>query len=411
MTPCPTPSIPRVRCWRRSAHVACAALMLALFGCGDQTSQPPAPPKPPGAEVITLQKSAIQGLQVWSPDGARYLINQEDSVGVAQIYIGSVGVDGLTCLTNVQRSGGPKPERFKMQPHWHPSGDWIFLAVERDEYTVPFPFAGNRDFIEGELQCGLWTNLWAMSIDGLQWRRLTDFRSGVPGTADGFTGAAISPDGTKAVWSQVMDGNIFAYYPFGRWELMLADLAIVGGVPVLSNQRDITPAKMSWNEPGNFHPDNRSLLLTGSVEADAQGMDQYILDVVSGQLTNLTNSPTVWDEHGLFSRDGSRIIFMSAYPYRSDPNSSKVLTVRTEFMLMNGDGSGLTQLTHFLVPAYPESSPSHGMAACPEWRPDGRSANLSRLNFPNYEYWDVLFSTAPATATAASAPAAPAGNG
>jgi len=148
---------------------------------------------------------------------------------------------------------------------------------------------------------------------------------------------------------------------------------------------------MHWNEPGNFSPDNVSILLSGSVEKDAQGQDQYILNIKTGELKNLTNSPTVWDEHGVFSPDGEKIIFMSAYPYRADPNTSKTLSIKTEFMLMNKDGSGLTQLTHFLEPGYPEYSKTNGIAACAEWSKDGRSANLWTLIFPNNEYWDIVF--------------------
>jgi hypothetical protein len=157
------------------------------------------------------------------------------------------------------------------------------------------------------------------------------------------------------------------------------------------NQRDITPKGMHWNEIGNIGPDNVSLLLSGSSEKDAQGMDQYILNLDTGELTNLTNSPTVWDEHGLFSPDGEKIIFMSAHPYRDDPRSSKVVSIKTEFMLMNKDGSGLTQLTNFMEPGHPEFSKKRGIAGAPEWSHDGQTVNLSRLFFPNFEYWDIVF--------------------
>jgi len=132
-------------------------------------------------------------------------------------------------------------------------------------------------------------------------------------------------------------------------------------------------------------------LITGSTEKDAQGMDQYILNIKTGALQNLTNSPTVWDEHGILSPDGEKIIFMSAYPYRADRNASRVLSIKTEFMLMNKDGSDLVQLTHFREPGYPEYSSKGGIAATPGWSYDGRSANLSRLFFPDYEYWEVIF--------------------
>jgi Tol biopolymer transport system component len=98
----------------------------------------------------------------------------------------------------------------------------------------------------------------------------------------------------------------------------------------------------------------------------------------------------VWDEHGRFSPNGEKIIFMSAYPYRSDPKASRVLTIRTEFMLMNNDGSNLTQLTHFRSKGYSESDKG-GIAANPEWHPDGRSAALRTLFFPDYVDWTITF--------------------
>jgi hypothetical protein len=276
-----------------------------------------------------------------------------------------------------------------MQPRWHPSGRWISLAVERDKFSAPPVLGWSRKYVEGQLQNGLFTNMYLVSPDGASWHRLSDFQSNVKGVADGFTGVAFTRDGRQAVWSQAVDGNIFRYWPFGRWELTLADFEETDGVPRYTNLRNITPKDMHWNEPGSFAPDNVSLLLSGSVEKDAQGMDQYILNIRTRALQNLTSSPTVWDEHGKFSPDGQKIIFMSAHPYRQDPNASKALSIKTEFMLMNADGSGLTQLTRFRQPGSPEYA--DGIAASFEWSPDGRSAYLARLFFPEYEYWTVVF--------------------
>ena len=131
-------------------------------------------------------------------------------------------------------------------------------------------------------------------------------------------------------------------------------------VPKLSNQKDITPAGMNWNEPGNFHPDGHTLLLTGSTEKNAQGRDQYTLDVRTGGLVNLTQSPKVWDEHGRFSPDGSRILFMSSYPYRSDPKSSQVLSIKTEFMVMNSSGGTFSRLLIFENPDFRSTQKSRG---------------------------------------------------
>ena len=351
-------------------------------------SPSPTAGNPNACNVAKLSKSAVQGLKVYSPGGDRYIINKEDDKGVGQIYVGTTGSAQLTCITCTQAAGGPKPDRFKMQPHWHPSGRWITMAVERDSYKTPPVLGLNRDYVEGQLQNGLWTNMWAVSPEGKNWTRLTDFRS-ESGYADGYTGPAFTADGRKLVWSQAVDGNILSYWPFGRWELTMADFTESGGVPKLSNLKNITPANMYWNEPGNFAPDGVSILLSGSTEKDAEGMDQYILNVLTGKLTDLTNSPKVWDEHGIFSPSGQKVLFMSAYPYRDSADASKITSIKTEFMLMNRDGSNLTQLTHFRTDGYPESS--KGIAANGEWSLDGTSVNLRQLVFPNYVDWTLQF--------------------
>lgn len=76
---------------------------------------------------------------------------------------------------------------------------------------------------------------------------------------------------------------------------------------------------------------------------------------------------------------------MSSYPYRNDPGASRTFGLKTEFMLINADGTGLRQLTHFNVPGYPESFP-HGkgaVAACGMWSPDRSRILAYSLRFPD----------------------------
>jgi Tol biopolymer transport system component len=373
---------------------------MALVGAALQSGEGDA------CTMTGLTRNSVEGIVVPSPDGASYLVNKEDAKGTGQLYRGSSGSTALTCLTCSQQPGGPKPDRYKTQPTWHPSGRWFFVAAERDTYTTPPLLGWNRDYVEGMIRSGLWTDMYAVSPDGTRWHRLTDFRSDVKGVADGFTGPAFTNDGKKAAWSQVVDGNVLTY-TFGRWELILADFQEVNGVPALINRQNITPKGMDWNEVGNFHPDNQLLLLTGSVEKAAQGMDQYLLNIKTNALTNLTNSPKVWDEHGRLSPDGRKIIFMSAHPYRDDPKSSEVLTIKTEFMMMDSNGGNLVQLTHFKTPGYPESN--EAIAANPMWHADGRSAFLRTLLFPNYIDWTVSFKNACGAAGPGTAPQRPTG--
>jgi Tol biopolymer transport system component len=128
--------------------------------------------------------------------------------------------------------------------------------------------------------------------------------------------------------------------------------------------------------------------------SDPQGMDQFTLDITTGRVRNLTNSPDVWDEHGVFSPDGKKIFFMSSEPFKDNPLSHTVLFLKTEFMLMDRDGSHLQQLTHFNTPGYPESNPANqgSVAANGAWNPDGLSISALNLFFPTYQTWSIGFS-------------------
>jgi len=201
---------------------------------------------------------------------------------------------------------------------------------------------------------------------------MTDYRKTATAPSDGFVGTPFSADGKKAVWAEIIDGNIFAY-PFGLWRLYKADFYVSPtGKPSLINKKDITPAGAKWVEPGNFSTDGRRILLSTDIGLkEAQGQDQWSLDVVTGEVRNLTNSPTAWDEHGVYSPSGKKVTFMSSYPYRGDPNSYSPLFLRTEFMLMDSDGGSLQQLTHFNTPGYPESQPAGTVAAVAQFFGDG----------------------------------------
>ncbi len=339
--------------------------------------------------VQQIRPATHGGLTVWSPDGTRYLVNKEDANGIAQIYVGKKG-ESPACITCTDKVNGPSAKKMKMQPRWHPSGRWIVLAAEQESFVKPF--YATPEVVEGWLQSGIWVDMFVTTPDGMNWRKLQDF--GPQNIADGYTGVAFTPDGKKGVWAQIISGNILAYQ-FGRWELMLADFQEVNGMLTIGSIRNITPPDTFWLEPGNFSPNGKDLILTADQgfpnHAQVQGQDQFILDITTGQMTNLTKTPDIWDEHGTFSPDGKKIMFMSSYPYRSNPAMSTTLFLKTEFMMMDSDGSNLRQVTHFNAPGYAESSTAGSVAANGAWSPDGKTFTGLNLFFPKYKSWEIEF--------------------
>lgn len=326
----------------------------------------------------------------YSPDSSKYFVTHQDTIGgVFQIYVGNAGDTTPVCISDTYTNGNccglwrHWKTRNKVMVQWHPSGDFIICGVEKELYPellyVPY------NILLGWIQSGLWLDIWAVKPDGSQWYNLGTMEAGM-------TGPSFTPDGSKCVYAEALDSSNLAVDVFGVWKFKLADFVVdVNGNPSFANTTDISPAGSRWLEPGNFAPDGISLLFNSDIGmTNAEGQDQYILDITNGNVTNLTNSPMVWDEHGVFSPDGNKILFMSSYPYQSDTNSYHTLSLKTEFMLMNADGSGLQQLTHYCDTGYFESY-SLGIAATGFWKPDGTRIYAQTLVFPDYENWFIDF--------------------
>lgn len=356
---------------RRIAAAHAVAIWLALAVAPSVQAADAVDVVDPACRVASVVQAATSYENVAaSPTSDQLVVTRLDAAGVYQLYAGTVGGGEPTqCLTCTAQPGLPRVERNKPMIGWHPSGEWLVVGVEEDRHDLSWaPTSWQR----GLLQSGIWLNLWITDAAGRRWVQVTDFKKGKNGPSDGFVGVAFTPDGKRGVWAEIVDGNIFANH-FGVWRLFIADFVVgADGVPGFARKRDITPAGARWIEPGNFHPDGKRLLISADIGiGEAEGQDQFILDVDSGELQNLTRSPDVWDEHGLFSQDGSKITFMSSYPYRAIKDSHKVGSLKTEFMLMNADGSGLQQLTHFNAPGYPEATGKNTVAAVAQFIGDG----------------------------------------
>jgi hypothetical protein len=148
--------------------------------------------------------------------------------------------------------------------NWHPSGQWLAVGVEEDSYDWSWlPQSLKRGF----LQSGVWMNMWITNPAGDRWYQMTNFGSESGGSSYGYTGVAFTPDGTKAVWAEII-GNVDSADAFGVWRLYEGDFYVGSDrVPHLINKRDITPAGARWVEPGNFAPTDISFCQLTSVSA------------------------------------------------------------------------------------------------------------------------------------------------
>ncbi len=175
-------------------------------------------------------------------------------------------------------------------------------------------FQSNRD---GDFE------IFAMNGDGTAQIPLTD------NTAVD-TDPALSPDRSQIVFRSTRDGNSRIY-------IMNNDG---------TNQRPLTTS--GNNEDPSFSPDGSKIVFKSA-------NDIFVMDVDGQNLVNLTNNAaSAFDVDPIFSRDG-RIIFASNPRTPTNPAS------KSQIFRMNGDGSGLTQLTtaaadHFQPSVSPDGS-------------------------------------------------------
>ena len=105
---------------------------------------------PDAACAVKDVARAPDGLVVWSPSGEQYIVNKKDAAGIYQLYVGNKGSSDATCITCTEAPEQPALNRHKLQPSWHPSGKWIVLAGERDDYKKPI--ISTPELIEGWVQ-------------------------------------------------------------------------------------------------------------------------------------------------------------------------------------------------------------------------------------------------------------------
>jgi hypothetical protein len=312
----------------------------------------------------------------------------KDGAGVYQLHVTNSDGSPGPCLTCSAKPGGPPVDRNKMVPYVEPTGNWVLFTAEWARHA---PYTGEEWQKYLELANGWFEDLWAMSIDGQRFYQLTNYAA-----TDRFAGivsARVSKDGATIIWSKLV-ARPDQIHPHGYFRMFRADF--LGGpdrTPKLTNARDITDPKGTWYEPEDFSPDSSRFAFVSNIESSDTGGDIWELNLATGALTNLTKTPNKWDEHARFSPSGKKIAWMSSYPYDISPLTS--LTTQTELMIMNADGSGVEQLTHFNTPGHVEYNPERNAAGTPQWSKDGTQVIINDLflgrSYPDRRWFKVTF--------------------
>jgi hypothetical protein len=176
-----------------------------------------------------------------------------------------------------------------------------------------------------------------------------------------------SSDGTKLAWGQRLSPDPM---PFGSWELAVGDFTVsAGGVPSVINTKYYTPGvNHYYYEPHSFSLNGQTLFFMGNLQPGQArlGMDIYGLNLATGALADLTNSPEQWNEFPEAMPSGEKLVYMSTTDTNWDPHHFEC-----DLWSMNYDGSDKRRLTFFNDPRSPQYVPG-GICLCdPRWNADG----------------------------------------
>jgi thermolysin len=325
------------------------AVLMALLLAGCESTESPLPRT--AVRVTTVTEDG--GRVAWSHRLNRIAFDRAGNDGYYDVYTMTPDGSDVTCVT-CDRPG--LPARHNGNPAWHPDGTFIVFQAQKEDVTGLV--------VDGFAKPGLGVNndLWLIDTAGRGAWRLTD----VPALQGGVLHPHFSHAGDRLLWSERIGGG----GRFGEWALKIADFRVEGSTPRLGNVRTFQPgAQRRFYESHGFSPDDRQIYFSGNLQPgqDEIHLDIYRMDVDTGALVNLTPDAQVWDEHAHPSPSGARIVWISSRGLSwSDPSN-----LRTEFWMMQADGSAASRLTFFNEPGRAESIPGGAVAADFDWSPNG----------------------------------------
>ncbi len=279
----------------------------------------------------------------WSETKQMLVLDRIGAKGFARIWTMDKTGNNLRCLSC---DSAALPEEHHGNPAWHPSGKYIV-------FQVTDPKVANRAMSKTKLYrlytspgAGTNNNIWIMTSDGKRVWQITKIKK-----SEGVLHPHFSPDGSKLLWAQRLNNE----KGIGRWAIKLADFSDQSGEVVVSNITTLTPGNMLWYETHGFAPGGDSIIFTGmpTVGKGANGadFDIYTYNIKTTELKCLTDkSLKQWDEHAHFTPDGKRIVWMSSMGNPQPAWRLNQFSVKTDFWIMNADGTNKQQISFFNAP-------------------------------------------------------------
>lgn len=338
-------------------------LLSALFTCIMLFPSVPAAYPTVSLSVRTIKEDG--GRVDWSHSGNNLIaFDKLGADGYFDVYVMKPDGSDENCLTD---KPGLLPQKHNGQPAWHPSGEYIVFEAEKE-----FHYGSSNWSVPGS---GINCDLWVVTSDGNSFYQLTNLPL-LP--LRGVLHPHFSHDGSKLFWAERLGpGGMW-----GVWALKVADFIVDINEVRLENIRTYQPGSQHlWYESHGFSQDDAKVIFSGNLELgqNETGMDIYTLDLSTQELKRLTTTMVDWDEHAHYSPDGKKIVWMSSMGYSFDPDKMEFplgywgtpADLKTDYWIMNANGSDKRRLTYFNEPGHPEYIGGQAIASDCSWSPDG----------------------------------------
>jgi Tol biopolymer transport system component len=293
---------------------------------------------------------------VWSPDGkkiafasARALDGSDalNTHGTQNVWVMNADGSSPTPLTRLTATISSFVDA---NPVWSPDGKKVVFASAR---ALDGSDAANTNSA---------ANLWVMDADGSNPTPLT--RLTVCCSSSIFT-PVWSPDGRKIIFvsERALDGSDAINAPNGTGNVWVIGADGSSPAPLTRLTGELTDClNPAWSPDGSKIAFHTKRALNGSDFIGANGTDNIWLMNADGSnqiaLTKLTASmPFTLNPNPLWSRDGSKIVFVSSA--RLDGTDFPNFNSTPNIWVMNADGSGIIPLTKLTAAGAGSETPTH----------------------------------------------------
>jgi Tol biopolymer transport system component len=301
--------------------------------------------------TITLWKDSAMGA-IYNVVTKSVAYNKPDKKGNYCIYISDSLGNNEKKLTCSEWSN----ERQQWAEEWHPSGEYLFCYVEKEEYVKEK--GHRRKPVDATPGYGAYTDLWLVKRDGTKAWKLVDTKNNYN---CGIIHSAISADGSLFAWSERIkapkftDMNLAA----GAYVIKLAEF-IFDTVPRFENIKTFQPGSvLAANEVDGISQDNNTISFYSTFESkNLFATPIYTLNIKTGEIKKLTTES--FSQAPTFTPDGKKLVYMTG-------RDCKIFSFEiqgADWWIMNTDGTNNNRLTYMNVKNHPHSVNHYRLAGC-----------------------------------------------